>query len=53
MKKGDRVKIDANYDLELHPAKKHVGGGMVEEMGLTSFLFTSDPKGKGGAVPRV
>ncbi|RDI85061.1 hypothetical protein Vi05172_g5044 [Venturia inaequalis] len=51
VKKGDKVVIDARYDLDLHPARKHIGGGMAEEMGMMSFLFASDPGGKGGGVP--
>jgi hypothetical protein len=50
VKKGDSVTIDAQYDLELHPARKYIGGGMAEEMGLMSFLFATNSERRGGAV---
>jgi Stress up-regulated Nod 19 len=40
---GDQVFIEANYDLDKHPARKHAHGGMAEEMGLMSFAWARMP----------
>ncbi|KAF2435217.1 hypothetical protein EJ08DRAFT_656841 [Tothia fuscella] len=42
VQKGDSVTISAHYDLVKHPARKHVGGGMAEEMGIMSFNFATN-----------
>jgi hypothetical protein len=42
VKKGDQLTITAQYDLGLHPARKHAGGGEAEEMGLALFSFAAD-----------
>jgi hypothetical protein len=41
--KGDSILLEANYDLERHPARKHNNGGMAEEMGIMSFSFAALP----------
>jgi len=40
VKKGDILKLQANYDLDLHPARKHHHGGMAEQMALMAIYFT-------------
>ncbi|KAF2668934.1 hypothetical protein BT63DRAFT_478836 [Microthyrium microscopicum] len=42
--KGDVITLSAHYDLEKHPARKHTGGGMAEEMGIMSFNFATEAK---------
>src|ERR1700759_3628497 len=41
VKKGDTIGLTAQYNLELHPARKHAGGGEAEEMGLELFSFAA------------
>ncbi|KAE9966638.1 hypothetical protein BLS_006886 [Venturia inaequalis] len=50
LKKGDQVVVEARYDFEAHPARKHAveDGGMAEVMGLFSTNFAPDPDGTGG-----
>jgi len=37
--KGDRVTIQAYYDLKKHPARQHTDGGMAEEMAILGGSF--------------
>jgi len=41
VKKGDQMTFTAGYDLELHPARQHAGGGEAEEMGTILFNFAA------------
>jgi hypothetical protein len=38
--KGDKIKLQANYDLTMHPARKTHHGGMAEQMALMAIYFT-------------
>lgn len=45
--KGDKIEIEAKYDLEAHPARKHAGHSMAgsgtgEVMGLFGIGFAPD-----------
>jgi hypothetical protein len=41
VKKGDTIKLQANYDLDLHPPRKQVDhSGMAEQMALMAIYFT-------------
>jgi len=42
VKKGDELSLVAQYDLGLHPARSHAGGGEAEEMGLALFSFAAN-----------
>jgi len=39
VKKGDKIEMEANYDMELHPGREHPGGGMAEAMALFVIVF--------------
>ncbi|QDS73332.1 hypothetical protein FKW77_006551 [Venturia effusa] len=40
VKKGDNLKVEAYFDLEQHPARKHAhGGGEAEGMALMGYVF--------------
>jgi hypothetical protein len=44
--KGDKISLEAYYDLDLHPPRKQHGGSMAEDMALLagSFAMTNDGK---------
>jgi hypothetical protein len=42
VKKGDKIELEARYDLEAHPARKQATGMMAEEMALVTFFFAAD-----------
>lgn len=47
VKRGDTLSVEAFFDLNKHPARKHAhGGGEAEGMALMGFVFASknDPK---------
>ena len=52
VQKGDQIEIEAKYDFEAHPARKHAveDGGMGEVMGLFGVTFAPDAKGTGGRL---
>jgi hypothetical protein len=37
--KGDKISLEANYDLDAHPARKQHGGTMAEGMALFAGYF--------------
>ncbi|KAF2670695.1 hypothetical protein BT63DRAFT_438319 [Microthyrium microscopicum] len=39
VKKGDKLVIDAGYDLNKHPARSHLDGNTAEEMGVLNVQF--------------
>jgi len=39
IKKGDKISIEASYDLESHPPREQHGGGMGEEMATLLAFF--------------
>jgi hypothetical protein len=42
VKKGDKIAVVAQYNLEKHPARAHANGAEAEEMGLALFSFAAD-----------
>jgi hypothetical protein len=44
--KGDKISLEAYYDLDAHPARKHQDGGMAEEMALLAGSFAIIEDGK-------
>jgi hypothetical protein len=44
VKKGDQVEVEAKYDFDAHPARKHAGGvmGEGEVMGLFGVSFAPE-----------
>ncbi|QDS75811.1 hypothetical protein FKW77_000302 [Venturia effusa] len=52
LKEGDQIEIEARYDFEAHPARKHAveDGRMAEVMGLFGATFAPDPNGTGGKL---
>jgi len=64
VQRGDQMEVEAFFDLDKHPARKHahvgmMGGSDAEEMGLMSFVFSPlggdvTPKaGTMGVAPKV
>jgi hypothetical protein len=39
VKKGDKLEIEANYNVEKHPLRLSKGGEKMEQMGLMWFTF--------------
>jgi hypothetical protein len=44
--KGDKISLEANYDLDLHPPRKQHGGSMAEGMALFAGFFAVENIGK-------
>jgi hypothetical protein len=44
--KGDKIELEARYDLEMHPPRVQHGGNMAEEMAIFATFFAELPDGK-------
>jgi len=44
VKKGDKMSVEAFYDVEKHPPRVHPGGGMSEAMALAVIIFGKEIK---------